>query len=421
VDLEGDSVNFRNDEKNVFVFGNFNSNFLNFNKKQKFNRIKSNYSRVISAQSAYYEYFFKKNSMFSRDFDFNLGFLSLDKGELINDFYLNESEEYSIFIRIFAGKESGEISFYLDDSLIETFNFNDNKEEFEWFEINSLKINKGDHSIKLISKNGINLINTLIIDKTNIVRQKEEAFNKLLVDGTLFYVYEGEKINSIPNSHVIYSLNYSNYAALLIPGKTKLTQSINIANKGIYDFSLFFDIIENNSEIYIDLNENSFNYSFSSKGSNKIDLKLNLKTVNLLEIKSNKQIVIDKLFISDKKVFDLFYVNKSKFKEKIQFFKINPTKYEIVLPADLIGKNTNLLFKETYEDCWNLQINDKIFKSERTFFNFNLFVFNVTSDKAILECSLQRRVNFFFYMSLACLLFAIIFTLILVLFNKRNK
>lgn len=138
-----------------------------------------------------------QNYKWEFSYDINYG-IAVASGESILNIPLKidnkNNTTYHIYARILKHEDGGKIRVFLDD-FSKTINTKENKTnaEFVWIKIGKVRLNKGEHILRIENLNGRNAINLLVLIPEDKFNQVKNKVSLLLKNKTIVYVFDVDK------------------------------------------------------------------------------------------------------------------------------------------------------------------------------------------------------------------------------------
>jgi len=126
------------------------------------------------------------------DFDLNLGATYTEEPGAELDFTLNTDDDYyELWIRNLLSAEGGGLEVYVDGSKIleEINSYSEVLQGFKWQEIGQMPLSRGEHEIKIKTKEGWEAINTIAVVPEGTLERHREAIDQWLKNDDIKILY----------------------------------------------------------------------------------------------------------------------------------------------------------------------------------------------------------------------------------------
>jgi len=295
-------------------------------------------------------------------------------------FNITNDGEYEIYLRVGCSTISGEISVFLNDSKVNSFNArslnvqDSSYIDFKWIGVYSGILSTGAYTLKIKNDYGLNTVDeVLIIDK----EEKNNAFENIksfCSNKNVLFVEELSKAFDIIIGE--YSLKQTieafNGRYLLVTNKTSFRSNLFFGKDASYIFEIncpFESYFSGKIEIFVD--------DFAAY-SEMLPYKLRKSIKSLpviltsgfheirVEIECNSPVPID-LFL----YYDAENVFKESGRVRMEFKKISPTKYEVYVD---FSKPLFICFSQSYDSYWVLKSDNKEYAHFLGFGYMNIFL-----------------------------------------------
>lgn len=173
-------------------------------------------------------------------------------------FTVDKDNIYKFFIQYLEASVGGEIRVYLDDKEV-VLDTKDQLDRFNWKDLGTFYLRKGQHEIVLENLKGFNAVNSFAIAPAERYRESKVMIDKLLLNKTLIYLLNGVK--DLYRKEAI----VNNLGLIEFGEGGKAWQNINITKRGTYKLGIRgygkFRINIGNNSFLLNLNQSNFTYS----------------------------------------------------------------------------------------------------------------------------------------------------------------
>jgi hypothetical protein len=169
-------------------------------------------------------------------------------------FSVSQSDEYVVLARFFQNQQGGKMQVKIN-SLESIVNTKDQLNQFEWEEIDTLKLEKGQHQITMTNLEGFNAINVLAIIPRHEYQQAQKQLEQILIDKRIIQIIEAEYNLHYQNAVLSdkYGGEASNGNVLELTSSSRVWNELEIVKSGNYTIA-----IKGKGNLNIKINENEY-------------------------------------------------------------------------------------------------------------------------------------------------------------------
>ena len=299
-----------------------------------------------------------------------------------------ETDNYVFLIRYFQNQKGGEIGIQLDDMQY-TMPTKHQLNTFSWKEIDTVRLEQGQHKIILTNIKGFNAVNLFALIPKQEYQKTQDQLEKNLQNKRTIYIFEAEKDlyykNATKSSR--YGGAASNGQILILNQSSTVWQNITILKPSQYRIAT-----RSKGQIQIAIDNQTYTINSTRLNWNYVDPIYLDKGKHKIQITTPTNAELDVIYLfstqNSNETLQIIFAAEQKPAEIINQTKINPTKYVVNVNATC---SFTLAFAETYDPLWVAYVNGEKVSSTTLYGVINGFWINRTGQLSVtIEYEPQR-------------------------------